>query len=81
MIAMHTNQHSLHINNPQKQFTTSKTFETKICKGVDSVHKFTVKSMTKPYKLFRSKKTRFAVRVVPKSYVITTGHIYVAKTE
>ena len=48
MIAMHINQPSLHSKNPQKQLTTSKTFETKICKGGDGVRKFTVKSMTKP---------------------------------
>ena len=57
-IDMHTNQPSLHIKNPQKQLTTSKTLETKFCKGVDRVHKFKAKSMTNPYKRFRSKKKR-----------------------
>ena len=56
MIAMHTNQPSLHIKNPQKQLTTSKKFETKICNGVDGVRKFTVNSTIKPYKRFRRKK-------------------------
>ena len=56
MIAMHTNQPSLHSKNPQKQLTTSKKFETKICMGVDGMRKFTVKSTTNPYKQFRNKK-------------------------
>ena len=81
MIAMHTNQPSLHSKNPQKQLTTSKTFQTKICMGVDGVRKFTVKSMTNPYKRIRRTKTRFAVRDVSKSYVNTTSHKYVAKPE
>ena len=58
MIDMHTNQPALQIKNPQKQLTTSKIFKNKICKGVDGVRKFTVKSMTNPYKLFRSKKNK-----------------------
>ena len=74
-------QLSLQSNNPQKQLTTSKTFETKICKAVDGVRKFTVKSMRNFYKRFRIKKARFPVPDVSKSYVITTGHINVAKTE
>ena len=40
MIAMHKNQPSLHIKYPKKkQLKTSKTFEKKICKGVDGVRK------------------------------------------
>ena len=39
MIAMHKNQHSLHIKNPKKQLKTSKTFKKIICKGVDGVRK------------------------------------------
>ena len=81
MIAMHTNQPSLHSKNPQKQLTTSKKFETKICKRVDSVRQFTVKSLTNPYERIRGKKTRFVVRDVSKSYVNTTSIKYVAKTE
>ena len=69
---MHTNQPSLHSKNPQKQPTTSKKFETKICKGVDGVRQFTVKSMTNPYERIRKeKKTRFVVQDVSKSYVNT----------
>ena len=60
MIAMHTNQPLTFITekNPQKQLTTSKTFETKICKRVDGVRKLTVKYMTNPYKRFTSRKNK-----------------------
>ena len=79
---MHTNQPSLKIKNPQKQLTTSKTFETKIRKGVDRVRNFTVKSMKNPHKRFRSKKkTMLAVRDVSKGYEKTTIHKHVAKIE
>ena len=79
---MQTNQRSLHIKNSQKQLTTTKIFETKICKGVDRVRKFKVKSTANPYKRSRGeKKTRFAVHHVSKSCVITASHKKVAKTE
>ena len=80
---MHTNQPPTFIKHQKstKTTTTSKTFETKICKGVERVRRFTVTSMTNPYERFRSKKTRFAVYHVSKSYVITTSHKNVAKTE
>ena len=59
MIAMHKNQPSLHIKNPKKkQHTTSEPFGKKICKGVDGVRQFTVKSKTNLYKQFRNKKKR-----------------------
>ena len=81
MVHMHTDQSSLKIKNPQKQLTTSKTFETMICKGVDRVRNFTVKSMTNPHKRFRIKKTMLAVRDVSKGYVKTTIHKHLAKIE
>ena len=82
MNEMQESEPSLHIQNPQKQqLTASKTFKTKICKGVDGVLKFTVKFTTNPNKRFRSKQTRLAVHDVSKSYVNTTSHKYVAKTE
>ena len=79
MIAMHKNQPSLNIKNPKK--TSSKTFEKKICKRVDGVRKFTVKSKTNPYKRFRSKKRGLRSRMCQKSYLKTNIHRYVAKTE
>ena len=82
MNEMQKSQRSLHNKNPQKQqLTASKTIETNICKGFDGVRKFTVKLTTNPYKQFRSKQTRLAVHDVSKSYVNTTSHKYVAKTE
>ena len=42
---------------------------------------FTVKSTTNPYKRFRSRKARFAVHHVSKSYVIIASQKNVAKTE
>ena len=52
MISMHKNQPSLQIKNPKKnnslQHQKSKTIETKICKGIDGVDKFTVKSTKNP---------------------------------
>ena len=59
MIAMHKNQPSLNIKNPKKnniQHQKSKTFENKMCKRIDGVRKFTVKSTTNPYERFRCKK-------------------------
>ena len=82
MIAMHKNQPSLHIKNPKKTTYNIKNVRKKICKGVDGVRKFTVKSNTNLYKRFRNKKkTRFAVHDLSKNYVNTTSHKYVAKTE
>ena len=79
---MQKSQPSLNNKNPQKhQLTASKTIETNICKGFDGVRKFTVKFTTNSYKQFRSKQTRLAVHDVSKSYVNTTSHKYVAKTE
>ena len=75
MNEMQKSQPSLNNKNPQKQQpTASKTIETKICKGVHGVRKFTVKFTTNPYKQFRSKQTRLAVHHVSKSYVNTTSH-------
>ena len=45
----------------------SKTLKTKICRGVDGVRKFTVKSTTKPYKGFRSQNEVCGPRCVRKS--------------
>ena len=81
---MQKSQPPLHIRNPQKQqlsIRKSKAFETKISNGVDDVRKFTMKFTTNPYKQFRSKQTRLAVHDVSKSYVNTTSHKYIAKTE
>ena len=66
-------------NNIQHQ--KSKTFEKKICKRVDGVRKFTVKSTTNPYKRFRSKKRGLWSKMCQKSYLKTNIHRYVAKTE
>ena len=77
---MQKSQPPLHIKNPQKnslQHQKSKTIETKICKEVDGVRKFT----TNPYRRFRSKQTRLALHDESKNYVNTTSHKYVAKTE
>ena len=84
MIAMHKNQPSLQIKNPKKnnlQHLKSKKVEKKICKGVDGVRKLTVKSTTKPYKRFRSKKRGLRSKMCEKSYLKTNVHRYVAKTE
>ena len=70
----------IHTNN-SLHHQKSKTIETKICREVDGVRKFTVKFMTNPYKRFRSKQTRLAVHDVSKNYVNTTSQKYVAKTE
>ena len=70
-----THQKSTKKNSLQHQ--KSKTIETKICKEVDGVRKFT----TNPYRRFRSKQTRLAVHDESKNYVNTTSHKYVAKTE
>ena len=63
------------------QHQNSKTIETKVCKGIDGVHKITVKFTTNPYKRFGIKQTRFAVHDLSESFVNTTGHEYVLKTE
>ena len=84
MIEIHKNQPSLNIKNPKKnniQHQKSKTFEKKICKRVDGVSKFTVKSTTNPYKRFRSKKRGLRSKICQKSYLKTNIHRYVAKTE
>ena len=84
MIAMHKNQPSLNIKNPKKnniQHQKSKTFEKKMCKRVDGVRKFTVKTTTNTYKRFRSKKRGLRSKMCQKSYLKTNIHRYVAKTK
>ena len=82
MMAMHKIQPSLHIKNPQKQqLTSSKTFETTICKGVDGLRKFIMKSMKNPEKRFRGKKRGLRYMMCQKSYLKTNGDRRVAKTE
>ena len=79
---MHKIQPPLRIKKPKKnnlQHQKSKTLEKKICKGVDGACKFTVKSTINPYKVLRTKKTRFFVHDLWKSYVNTTSHKYVEK--
>ena len=62
-------------------FRKSKAFETNISEGVDGACKFTVKVTTNPYRRFRSKQTSLVVHDLSKTYVKTTSHKYVAKTE
>ena len=86
MIAMHTNQPSTFITQQSFKKTTYNIKNQKrsenIFKGVDGERKITVKAMTSPYKRFRNKnKTRFAVHDLSESYLNTTSHRHIAKTE
>ena len=84
MIAMHESQPPLHIKNPIEnnfQHQNSKTFERKICQGVDGVRKLTVKSTKNLYKQFRSEKRALRSEMSHKTHLKTNVHRYIAKTE
>ena len=86
MIAMHTNQPSTFITQQSFEKATYNIRKQKrskeIFKGVDDELNITVKAMTSPYKRFRNKnKTRLAVHDLSESYLNTTSHRHIAKTE
>ena len=70
MNEMQKSQPPLHIKNPQKnslQHQKSKTIETKICKEVDSVRKFTVKFTTNPINGSEANKRSLRYTMCPKA--------------
>ena len=85
MIAMHKGQLSLHIKSPQKQQLT--TWKIKNARKEDlqgswryaQVHGEVQDKLQKQNQ--KQRKTKLAVHDVSKSYVNTTGHKYVPKTE
>ena len=68
MNEMQKSQPSLNNKNPQKQQpTASKTIETKICKGVHGVRKFTVKFTTNPINNSEANKRGLRYTMCPKA--------------